>query len=154
MSESRPHYSDEFKQEVLSHHHEGQRGSGFGALARRFQVAGGKRTISRWFNQWDGTIASLQAHQTVGRPAILQPAEIQQHIGTAVRSHNRHHRSIHYTDLLAPVRAATHTSLSLRTLQRYGKQTLQIKNKSAKKRTERECKSIDIHTLHIVSSSN
>jgi transposase-like protein len=146
MSGSHPHYSAEFKQDVLRHYREGQRGSGFAALATRFQVPGGGMTISRWFNQWDGTIASLQQQQSVGRPPILQPAEIQQHIGTAVQSHNRHHRSIHYTDLLEPVRAATHTSLSLRTLQRYGKQTLQIKNKRTKKRTQRECKNIATHT--------
>jgi hypothetical protein len=154
MSESHSHYSAEFKQEVLSHYHERQRGSGFGALATRFQVPGGKGTISRWFNQWDGTIASLQQHPSVGRPSILQPAEIKQHIGTAVQSHNRHHQSIHYTDLLQPVRAATHTSLSLRTLQRYGKETLHIKSKATKKRTERECENIDIHILHIFSSSS
>jgi transposase len=121
MSGCHLHYSAEFKQEVLSHYHEGQRRSGFAALATRFQVRGGSRTIRRWFNQWDGSIASLQQQQSMGRPAILQPAEIQQHIGTLVQSHNRHHQSIHYTDLLGPVRAATHTSLSLRTLQRYGK---------------------------------
>jgi hypothetical protein len=154
MSEPHPHYSAEVKQEILSHYHKGQRGSGFAALARRFQVAGGGGTISRCFDQWDGTIASLQQPQGVGRPPILQPADIQQHIGTVVQSHNRHHQSIHYPDLLQPVRAATHTSLSLRTLQRYGKQTLHIKNKFTKKRTLRECKSINIHTLYILSSSS
>jgi transposase-like protein len=153
MSGTHPHYSAEFKQDVLSHYREGQRGSSFAALATRFQVPGGSGTISRWFNQWDGTIASLQQQQSVGRPPILQPAEIKQHIGTAVQSHNRHHQSIHYTDLLQPVRAATHTSPSLRTLQRYGKETLQIKNKRTKKRTQQECENIDIYTLHIFSSS-
>jgi transposase-like protein len=153
MSESHLHYSAEFKQDVLRHYCEGQRGSGFAALATRFGVAGGSRTIRRWFNQWDGSIASLQQQQTMGRPTILEPAEIQQHIGTVIQSHNRHHQSIHYTDLLAPVRAATHTSLSLRTLQRYGQQTLQIKNRRTKKRTDRECKNIHRHTAHIFSSS-
>jgi hypothetical protein len=149
MSESRPHYSDEFKQEVLSHYHKRQHGSGFDALATRFQIAGGGRTINRWYNQWDGTIAPLQQHQRAGRPSILQPADIKQHIGTTVRFYNRNHQSIHYPDLLGPVRAATHTSLSLRTLQRYGKQTLHIKNKSTKKRTQQECKSVETHTLYI-----
>ena len=119
MSGSHSHYTAEFKQEVLSHYHEGQRGSGFAVLATRFQVPGGGRTIKRWFDQWDGSITSLQQQPSVGRPPILQPAEIQQHIGTVVQSRNRHYQSIHYTDLLPSVRAATHTSLSLRTLQRF-----------------------------------
>jgi transposase-like protein len=152
MSKSRPHYSAEFKQEVLSHYNEGQRGSGFAALAARFYVAGGSRTIRRWFNQWDGTISSLQQQSTVGRPPLLQPAEIQQHIGTTVQSYNRHHQSVHYPELLAPVRASTGTSLSLRTLERYGKETLHIKTKATKKWTERECKITDIFISHIISS--
>jgi transposase-like protein len=153
MSESHPHYTAEFKQDVLRHYCEGQRGSGFAALATRFGVAGGSRTIRRWFDQWDGTIASLQQQQTMGRPPILQPAEIEQYIGTVVQSHNRDHQSIHYTDLLSSIREATDTSVSLRTIQRYGQQTLHNKNKRTKKRTERECKNIHIHTLHILSSS-
>jgi hypothetical protein len=154
MSESYHHYSDEFKQEVLSLYHKGQRGSGFAALARRFQIPGGGRTICRWFNQQNGSVPSLQQHQAVGRPRILQPTDIQQHVGTVVQSHNRHHQSVHYPDLLRPVRAATHTSISLRTLQRYGLETLHIKNKRTKKRTERERKNINIHTLYILSSSS
>jgi hypothetical protein len=90
----------------------------------------------------------------MGRPSILQPAEIKQHIGTTVRSYNRQHQSVHYPDLLTPVREATGTSLSLRTLQRYGKETLHIKNKRTKKRTQRERKHINIHTLYILSSSS
>jgi hypothetical protein len=117
-------------------------------------VPGGGRTICRWFNQQNGSVPSLQQHQAVGRPRILQPTDIQQHVGTVVQSHNRHHQSVHYPDLLRPVRAATHTSISLRTLQRYGLETLHIKNKRTKKRTERERKNINIHTLYILSSSS
>lgn len=51
MSGTHPHYSAEFKQDVLSQYYEGQLGSGFAALATRFQFPGGGTTIGRWFNQ-------------------------------------------------------------------------------------------------------
>ena len=54
---------------------------------------------------------------------------------------NRKHRPISYTQLLPSVQAATGSQLSLRTLQRYGKEELQVKSKATKKRTAVESES-------------
>jgi hypothetical protein len=54
---------------------------------------------------------------------------------------NRAHRAIHYTELLPAVRQKTGTEVSLRSLQRYGKEEHGAKQKRGKKRTaeESEC---------------
>ena len=56
---------------------------------------------------------------------------------------NRAHRAVHYTELLPEVRQKTGTEVSLRSLQRYGKEELGARDKHSKKRTadESECNS-------------
>lgn len=51
---------------------------------------------------------------------------------------NRAHRAVHYTELLPAVRQKTGTDVSLRSLQRYGKEELGAKQKRGVKRTADE----------------
>jgi hypothetical protein len=112
----------------------------FVALAAR---AGGgltESTIRSWDARWDGTPDSLQHATVPGRPRVLSRAQVARHIQPRIRSANRKHQAIHYPDILPSVRAATHKSVSLRSLQRYGKEELRAKQKRVKIRTSRECK--------------
>jgi hypothetical protein len=46
---------------------------------------------------------------------------------------------VHYTELLPSVRQKTGADVSLRSLQRYGKEQLRARDKKTKKRTSAEC---------------
>lgn len=113
----------------------------FTALAARTGGGLTQSTIQRWYQRWDGTPASLERKPVSGRPRVLSRAQAARHIRPRIRSANRNARAIHYTDILAPVRAATDKKVSLRTLQRYGKEELHVTQKQTKKRTaaERKC---------------
>lgn len=76
MSDSTPQQ----KHSILTHYRAHDRGAGFDALARRFAVAGGGRTIQRWHSRWDGTAASLQHASGAGRPRTLSSAQVTRHV--------------------------------------------------------------------------
>ena len=101
-------------------------------------MAGGKRTVQRWHERWDGSPASLEEQSRTGRPRVLSRAQVSRHVRAPILAANRAHRAIRYSELLPRVQAATGQQLSLRSLQRYGKQELGAKQKHTKKRTAAE----------------
>lgn len=113
----------------------------FAALARRHAVKGGERVIRRWHQLWDGTPASLERRQGSGRARVLNRSQVSRHVRAPILAANRAHRAIHYSELLPAVRQKTGTEVSLRSLQRYGKEELGGRDKQSKKRTadESEC---------------
>jgi hypothetical protein len=132
------HHTADFKHHVLLQYRAGQRGCGFQALATRFAIAGGKHTVAAWHARWDGTMHSLQRKAGSGRKRILSAEQVDQYVVQAVRRSNRQHKPVHYAPLRAAVIAATRKQPSLRTVQRYGRDTV-IKQKRTKKRTAEEC---------------
>jgi transposase len=135
------HLSADAKHAILLEYSPRSRTHSFSALARRHSVSGGSGTVSRWYQQWDGSAASLQEKQRSGRPRKLDSRQVQQHVRKPVLAANRAHRPISYTQLLPSVQARTGSQLSLRTLQRYGKEELRVKSKATKKRTAVESES-------------
>jgi hypothetical protein len=140
MTESSRYYTAAQKHKVLTHYRRHTHGAGFDALAARFSIAGGGRTIQRWYGQWDGTPASLHPSPRPGRPLSLTPAEITQHIFTPIKRSNRKPEAVHYTELLPAVQQHTGKAVSLRSVQRYGQKILQATKKRTQKRTRQECK--------------
>jgi hypothetical protein len=110
----------------------------FAALAARHGVAGGKRVVLRWYQQWDGSAQSLQSKAKSGRPRVLSKREVQQHVRTPILRANRAHKPVHYSKLLRGVRERTGKELSARTLRRYGKEELGAMKRRGKKRTAEE----------------
>jgi transposase len=137
-------FSPGLKHRILSQYQPHCRGAGFGALAARYGVAGGERTVRRWFAAWDGTPRSLQRKSGSGRPRALSGAQATRYIYKPIQRKNRAHRAVHYTQLLPTVRAGTGKAISLRTVQRYGKNLYSAKNKRTEKRTAQECEHTDI----------
>jgi transposase len=135
----------ELKQLILSQYQSNRRGSGFDALAQRFGIAGGGRTIKDWYDRWDGTVESLKRKPGQGRPRLLNPAEIAQHITAPIRKKNRRSQPVHDTDILQSLQERTGKRASLRTVRRYGKENAGITSKRTIKKTEWERKS-SIHT--------
>jgi transposase len=133
-------FSPAQKQHILSQYQAGVRGAGLGALARRYAVAGGKRTVQRWLSRWDGTPGSLVPRKSPGRPRLLSRAQVARHILAPIRAKNREARAVHYTELLPTVQAATGVRLSLRSVQRYGQRDLRCRDRRTQKKTKTERK--------------
>jgi transposase len=138
-------FTPQHKHKILTHYRAGVRGCGFAALARRFAVKGGAGVIQRWHARWRGTPASLKEKPRTGRPPILSRAEVSRHVRAPLLAANRAHRAVHYTTLLPEVRRKTGKELSLRTLQRTGKEQLGAMQKRSKKRTADESESACTH---------
>jgi transposase len=134
-----PHLSTDTKHAILLESTPRSPTHSFAALARRHSIAGGESTVRRWHARWNGTPHSLQAHKSTGRPRLLTPAELSRHVRAPVLAANRAHRAVSYTKLLSEVKRKTRKAISLRTLQRAGKEILRIKNKTTIKRTQDEC---------------
>ena len=134
-----PHLSAEAKHHILLEYAPHDTTRSLAALAARHAVRGGADVVRRWLRRWDGTPASLQEQRRSGRPRVLSSAQVSQHVRAPILAANRAHRAIHYTDLLPSVRQKTGKELSLRSLQRYGKEELGAKQRRGKKRTSEEC---------------
>src|SRR6185312_9930961 len=113
----------------------------FAALAARHGVTGGARVLQRWHQRWNGTPHSLEHKAVTGRPRALSRREVQQHVRAPILRSNRAHKPVHYSKLLPQVQQRTGAKVSLRTLQRYGKEELGAMKRKGKKRTaeESEC---------------
>jgi hypothetical protein len=138
---SMKHLSADAKHLILQQYRAGVRGSGFDALAARYGIKGGGAEVLRWHRRWDGTPQSLEEKARSGRPRTLSSQQVRRHVAAPIRNANRAARPIRYTTLLPQVQAATGANVSLRTLQRYGKEEVKGTSTRGKKRTadEREC---------------
>ena len=135
MSELTPALKHHILQQYLPHSHE----NSFSALAARYNVKGGRRTIQRWLARWDGTPSSLEHKRGAGRPRLLSAAEVNENIHAPILERNRSHHAVHYTDLVDPIRERTGKNVSLRTIQRYGEKILRARDKTTHTHTEDEC---------------
>jgi hypothetical protein len=137
------HLSADAKHHILLEYRAHSTEHSFAALAQRHGVTGGADVVRHWHDRWDGTPASLQRKPGTGKARILSAAQISRHVRAPILAANRAHRAVHYSELLPAVRQKTDTEVSLRSLQRYGKEELGGQNKHSKKRTadESECNS-------------
>lgn len=119
----------------------------FTALARRHGVTGGARLLRLWYSRWDGSPAPLQHRHGAGRPRTFSRQQVQQHIRTPILRSNRTARTVKYTELLPRVQQNSGTQISLRTLQRYGKEELGARCTRGKKRTAEERELLHIHRI-------
>lgn len=129
----------ERKHEILLEYQPHSTTHSLSALAARHAVPGGKTVVKGWYDRWDGTIESLKHKKGAGRPPLLNHAQVLRHIAPLIRAKNRSHSSITYKQLVAPVRRATGTSISARTIRRYGKRELQGQARHGAVRTTDEC---------------
>lgn len=130
--------SGETKHAILLEYQPHSPTHGFAALAARHSIAGGRKTVERWYSSWNGTPASLKHKSGAGRPRVLSKAEVSRHVRAPILAANRAHRAVHYTDLLKSAQQKTGKEVSLRSVQRYGKEELGARDKHSKKRTAQE----------------
>jgi hypothetical protein len=137
---SMAHLDANTKHHILLEYSPHGRDRSFAALALRHQIAGGARTVQRWYSRWDGKPQSLQEGERSGRPRVLSKREVTRHVTAPIRirNSNRAARPVRYPKLLPQVQAATGKELSLRTLQRYGHEEAGGRQTRGKKRTAQE----------------
>jgi hypothetical protein len=135
MSDFTPALKHHILQQYLPHSPD----NSFAALAKRYDVKGGKSTVQRWYARWDGTPRSLERKPGSGRPRALFSAEIRANIHQPIQSRNRSHRPVHYPELWQSTISTTGKSVSLRTVQRYGEQIVRARDKTTRARTAAEC---------------
>lgn len=133
-------FTPEQKHEILLEYQPHSPTHSFPALARRHSVPGGKMTVCRWHQRWNGTVASLERLKVSGRPHVLTQQEVQQHIAAPIRQLNRTHQRVRYTTIAESLREKTHKSISDRTVRRIGKEQLGARKTKGLKRTVEECK--------------
>lgn len=97
-----------------------------------------RATIWRWRSRWDRTPHSLERRAGSGATPTLTPAEVSRHVRAPILAANRAHRAVSYTKLLPEVSRKTGKAITLRTLQRTGRQQLQAVAKHTRKRTADE----------------
>lgn len=134
------HLTPEVKHHLLLEYSSHDTTQSFSSLAARHGIKGGKRTVQRWYQQWDGTVESLKRKEGSGKHHLLSRVQVSRHIRAPILAANRSHRSIHYTDLLPQVQQKTGIDISIQTLRRYGKEELGVKQRRSKKRTADESK--------------
>jgi transposase len=130
----------ELKHHVLTQCQPGSRTNGFHALAVKYNIKGGHKSVENWWNRWDGTPQSLERNAGSGRPKALTRSQVFHEIVTPIRAKNRKNESIHYPTFKDDVEKKIGHNIGLRTVQRYGKETGGITFKTTKKRTAQERK--------------
>lgn len=131
-------FTPQLKHHILTQYQSHSHTHSFSALAHQYGVKGGRQTIQKWHSQWNGTAASLERKVGSGRPRALSSTQVNDYIRTPIRHKRRIHAAVHYPSLLPSVCEKTGKSISLRTLQNYGKREVGIKLKHTKKRTVTE----------------
>lgn len=133
-----PHLDSLTKHHILLEYSPDDDTRSFRALARKHDIEGGGKTIQRWYTQWNGTAASLKERTRSGRPRVLSSTQVALHVAAPIRNSNRAGRVVRYSNLLPQVQDATGKDLSLRTLQRYGRDEAGGRQTRGKKRTASE----------------
>jgi uncharacterized protein (UPF0248 family) len=131
-------YTPEYKHSILLQYRPHTPGSGFDSLATANNIAGGGSTIQRWYKHWNKKVKSLHHKAGAGRKTILTKQEINKYILTPIKKANKKLKAIHYTDLIHNVQESTGKEISLRTIQKVGKEILMIKDKKTIPMTEIE----------------
>lgn len=131
-------YTPAFKDRVLREYCVGNRDSSFRALARRFKIKGGMSVIQRWYRRWKGTPLSLGRKKGSGGKRVLTSNEVQRYILRPIERKNKKHQAVHYPELKEPLERAVGHSVSLRTIQRRGKEEASIHGQSTIARTDLE----------------
>jgi len=131
-------YTPAFQDRVLRQYCAGVRGHSFADLARHHGIKGGASLVHKWYSSWKGNAQSLLRKSGSGRPRVLTCPQVVRYILRPIESRNQKHQPVHYTELKGPVEAAVGHSVSLRTIQRRGKETAGVRSRSTIPRTLQE----------------
>lgn len=120
MEKSYEKYPPHLMQTILKQYNPGVRGQGFKALAKKYDIKGGPKTISDWYSKWDGSESSLKKRSGGDRRSILTQKEKKKHVGDFIEKCSKKEAVI-YSEVKKNVELKTKKSPKLRTIQDYGK---------------------------------
>jgi transposase len=140
-------YPPQLKQIILQRYKDSQYQISFRELAKLYNIKGGHKVIRLWYKQWNGKIESLYNKYKSGRPPILNNKQTYNYITKFIRNHNRKAKKVHYHNLYVHIKNNLQVHIAERTIRKYGKD-LGIKYKTAKPKTELECKFILLYLYH------
>jgi hypothetical protein len=135
-----PQLTPKQKHDILTIYSQNKHKHSFESLAHQYDIKGGKKTLIRWYQQWNGTAQSLERKKGSGRPTILTPQQVKDYIQIPIRNKNRSFKPIHYPQLLPSIQKKSSTQVSIQTVRRIGHQQLGVRQKRTKKRTAQERK--------------
>jgi hypothetical protein len=131
--------SPEVKHSILTHYTSPLNHDTLDTILCLHDVKASRRAVELWRRQWDGTAASLQHKKGAGRPRILTQKEVKHYVATPIRQKNRKHHPIHYHELKNRIETETGKTISVDTIERYGREDCGGVPKTGKKRTSDEC---------------
>jgi transposase-like protein len=131
-------YTPLFKDQVLREYCPGNRGQSFRFLARRFGIKGGESVVRTWYHRWKGNPQSLERKPGSGGRYVLTPKEVEHYILRPLERRNQKHQPVHYTELKGPVERAVGHPVSVRAIQRRGKEEAGCRSHSTVPRTVQE----------------
>lgn len=144
-------FSAEQKQRILSQYSPHSRDYSYRALSRRYNLSPDGRTIKKWRQQWDGTVSSLRGRRRPGRPRILTPTQVHNHIHQPIVAANRRHECINYATIHHRVTDSLQVNVSRSTIRRYGYNSIGIRQRRVVRRSPVEC-NYDTHEFTITLS--
>lgn len=133
------HFTSHEKHIILSEYRPRSPTHSFAALAARHDIAGGKKTVQRWYQRWKKNTVSLEHQKGAGRPRILTHNEVTRYVRTPIQRANRSYTPIHYPTLHSGIVEKTGKYPAPRTVRRYGKKETGASKIKGKKRTAEEC---------------
>lgn len=138
-------FSTDLMQHILTQHTADPHNNSLRALSRRYHLTSNGSTIKKWMQRWNGTATSLAERKKKGRPCILTPLQIHNHIHQPIVAANRAHRRIDYRTVHRRMLRDTPLRVSLRTMQRYGLRRGDIRSQRTHIRCPHERKQIHTH---------
>jgi transposase-like protein len=123
------HYTPAFRHQVLSDYLPNTRGHSFRALARKWAIPD-HTSIQQWYDQWDGTKASLETQPKAGRKRTFTQAQSTKLILKPVLKAIEKGQEISYPEIHEKIIAKPQYShISLRTVRREGRRQHGLKRK-------------------------
>jgi hypothetical protein len=113
-------YSPHLIQTILKDYKRGVKGHGFEALAKKYNVKGGRKLIRIWYEKWDGTEESLEKHSGGDRRSILSPDEKKKHVSDFITKSSKV-EAVVYSEVQENVKRKTGVDASITSVKRWGK---------------------------------
>ncbi len=130
------------KQRILEEYQPGVRGKGFKALAKRYSIKSGPKTISKWYQKWDGTKESLEKESGGDRRSILSDKEKKTHILGFIAKRAKKDPA-NYREVKENVESKTGKQMAIKSVRRIGKE-LGVSSKKTKRKTPTEGKFLEV----------
>ncbi len=134
------HLTPQQKHDILKLYSPYDHTRSFAALSQQYNIKGGERVIRNWYHQWTGSPKSLERKRGSGRHKLLTSQQVKDLIQIPIRNKNRSFKPVHYPQLHSSIQQKTGKQMTLRTVQKIGKEELGVKQKRTKKRTAQERK--------------